>query len=203
MAIALACVLWVAFGYQREIVRRDFIVPIEYKNIPSTWQIDDPQVTEAKVVFQGPGQAFQLMDERSLKLSVDLADIANKRREFVLSKTMVNAPSNITVTDIIPAKIRVYPFRQVPAKLKVIPVTANSLPKHLRLRSVDVTPDWLPVMIDSRMKPAEIQLETETIDLSTVASSMTIEKRITPTQGVAFPGGRPPVVLIDLDVRKR
>ncbi|HQL00996.1 MAG TPA: diadenylate cyclase [Smithellaceae bacterium] len=203
IAIALACILWVAFGYQREIVRRDFTLPIEYKNIPVDWRIDDPQVTEAKVVFQGPGQAFQLMDERALKISVDLGDIARKKREFPLTKSMVNAPSNITVTDIIPSKIRVYPFRQVPAKLKVAAVTINSPPKHLRLHSLDVTPDRLPVMIDSRMKPSEIQLETETIDLSMVSSSMTIEKRIVPTQGVAFPEGRPPAVVIDIDVRRR
>ncbi|MFO7570765.1 MAG: diadenylate cyclase [Smithellaceae bacterium] len=203
MAIALACVLWVTFGYQRDIVRRDFIVPIEYKNIPDMWRIDDPQVTEAKVIFQGPQQAFQLMDERSLKLSVDLTDIAFKKKEFPLTKSMVNAPSNISVTDIIPSKIRVYPFRQVQAKLQINAATVNALPKHLQLQDLTIEPARLNVMMDSRMKPQEIQLETETIDLSAVSSSVTLEKRLTPTSGVAFLEGKPPAVRVNIRVKKK
>ena len=79
IALVLACILWVAFGYQREIVRRDFIIPIEYKNVPQNWQIDEPQVTEAKVILQGPQQAFRLLDERSLKLSLDLSTVIRKK----------------------------------------------------------------------------------------------------------------------------
>ena len=60
IALVMACLLWIAFGYQRDIVRRDFIVPIEYKNVPQNWQIDEPQVTETKVMLQGPEQAFRL-----------------------------------------------------------------------------------------------------------------------------------------------
>ena len=203
MAIALAFVLWIAFGYQRDIVRRDFTVPIEYKNMPEMWRIDDPQVTEAKVVFQGPEQAFQLMDERSLKLSVDLSEIARKKREFPLMKNMVNAPSNISVTDIIPSKTRVYAFQQVPAVLQVTAVTSNSLPGHLKLQGLTVYPAKLAVMLDSRMEPGKIQLETEAIDLSGVSSSVTMEKRVTSTSGVAFVEGKPPAVRIDILVKKK
>jgi len=37
IAVVMACLLWVAFGYQKEIVRRDFVIPIEYKNVPKNW----------------------------------------------------------------------------------------------------------------------------------------------------------------------
>ena len=79
IALGMACILWIAFGYQREIVRRDFIIPIEYKNVPQNWQIDEPQVNEAKVILQGPQQAFRLLDERSLKLSLDLSTFSRKK----------------------------------------------------------------------------------------------------------------------------
>ena len=54
VAVFLALLLWFIFGYQREFVQRDFIVPIEYRNLASEWVIEGPKVTEAKVLLKGP-----------------------------------------------------------------------------------------------------------------------------------------------------
>ncbi|MCE5261960.1 MAG: DNA integrity scanning protein DisA nucleotide-binding domain protein, partial [Deltaproteobacteria bacterium] len=51
IAIVLACTLWIVFGYQREMIRRDFTVPIEYRNVPAEWILEDPKPTEAKVML--------------------------------------------------------------------------------------------------------------------------------------------------------
>jgi len=63
-------------------VRREFVVPIEYKNIPKNWQIGETQVTDAKVILKGPEQAFHLLDERSLKLSLDLSEVVDKKQDL-------------------------------------------------------------------------------------------------------------------------
>jgi len=43
IALLLACGLWLTFGYQTGSIRRDFVVPIEYRNLASDWIIEEPK----------------------------------------------------------------------------------------------------------------------------------------------------------------
>ncbi len=101
IAIVLAAILWVVFGYQRETIRRDFVVPIEYLNTPVEWVLEEPKVTEVKVMLMGPAQAFQLLHPERLKISVDLAQLRPGTQEITLTQDMVKAPSNLSVASII------------------------------------------------------------------------------------------------------
>jgi diadenylate cyclase len=203
IAIVLACILWVTFGYQRELIRRDFIIPIEYKNVPANWKIDEPQVTEAKVIFQGPAQAFQLLNDHSLKLSLDLAPIAEKKREFTLTKDMINAPSNLSITEIAPGRIRVYAYRLSSYTLPVHVNTRNYLPDGLSLQKITVTPPTVKVLIDSRLSPEQVQIETEPVDLLKINTATAIEAKIILPTGVFFPEGKVPAVRIAVKVKKK
>jgi YbbR domain-containing protein len=195
--------LWVAFGYQREFIRRDFIIPIEYKNVPQSWQIDEPQVTEAKVILQGPQQAFRLLDERSLKLSLDLSTVIEKNREFILSKDMVNAPSNLPVADIIPAKIHVYASKSIIWTFPVHINTQNSLAEHLSLQRMSISPSKVRVLISSNIKPEQIKIETEPIDLQKIFFTTTMDTKIVLPFGVSFPDGKSPAARVIIKVKKK
>lgn len=203
IALGLACVFWVAFGYQRDIVRRDLILPIEYKNVPQSWQLDEPQLTEAKVIFRGPEQAFRLLDEKSLRLSLDLSPIAEKKREFVLTKDMVNVPSSLSVAEISPAKIHVYASKRVLATLAVSVPTRNGLPDGLSLQRITFSPTAVRVLIDPRMKPEEMKLETEAVDLQKITSSSTMILNVAGATGVSFPDEKSPQVRVTIRVKKK
>jgi diadenylate cyclase len=203
IAIVLACVLWIIFGYQRDILRRDFIIPIDYKNVPVNWKIDEQQVAEVKVILQGPAQAFQLFDEGSLKLSLDLSGIAEKKREFVLNKDMLNAPSNLSVAEITPSKIHVYASRLLSYKLPVNVSIRNSLPGKLSLQKITVTPSTLKVLIDSRVHPDQIKIETEPIDLQKISSTTSVYTKVVLPIGVSFPDGKVPVISVVVKVKKK
>jgi len=186
IAILMACLLWIAFGYQREIVRRDFIIPIEYKNVPPEWQIDEPQVTEAKVILQGPQQAFRLLDERSLKVSLDLSSVIDKKREFLLTKNMVNAPSNLTIADIVPGKINVYASKFIHWTFPVHIRTQNALPEGMLLQKMSVSPSQIRVLIGSKSNPENVRIETEPIDLQKIFFTTTLDTKIILPAGVQF-----------------
>ena len=203
IALGLACLLWVAFGYQRDIVRRDFLVPIEYKNIPRSWQIDEPRPSEAKVILQGPEQAFSLLNEKSLRLSLDLAALAEKKREFVLTKDMINAPSSLSISEISPARIRVFATRMVGATLKVQVATVNRLPDKMVLQKISWNPSTVRVLMDPRLNPEDIRLETEPVDLQNITSSVITVLRIVVPAGVSFPDGNAPQVRAMIRVRKQ
>jgi diadenylate cyclase len=203
IALGMACLLWIAFGYQRDIVRRDFIVPIEYKNVPQSWQIDEPQVTETKVILQGPEQAFRLLDERALKLSLDLSAVMDKKREFNLTADMINAPSNMAIADIVPSKIHVYASKSIPWSLPVNINTQNSLAENLSLQKISVTPSKVRVLISSQAKPEEIKIETEPIDLQKIFFTTTLNAKIILPAGVSFPEGKSPNASVLIKVKNK
>jgi len=198
----MACLLWVAFGYQRDIVRRDFLVPIEYKNLPKDWQIDEPQVTEAKVILQGPEQAFRLLNERSLKISLDLS-VIDKKREYSLTKDMINTPSNLTVADIIPRKINVYASKLTPWTFPVHVSTRNALPEGVALQKIIVNPSRIRVLMSSKANPENIRIETEPIDLSKIFFSTILDTKIMLPAGVNFPGKDVPTAKVVIKLKQQ
>ncbi|MGB5217065.1 MAG: diadenylate cyclase [Smithella sp.] len=203
VAVIMACLLWVVFGYQRDTVRRDFTVPIEYKNVPQNWQIDEPQITETKVVLQGPEQAFRLLDEKNLILSLDLSAITYKKREFSLTADMINTPSNLAVADIVPSKIQVYGSKSIYWTFPVHMNTQNSLPANLRLQKISVTPSRVRVLISAQAKPESIKVETEPIDLQKIFFTTTLDTKIVLPAGVSFPGGQPPKASVLIKVKSK
>ena len=203
IALGMACLLWIAFGYQRDIVRRDLIVPIEYKNVPRNWQIDEPQINETKVILQGPQQAFNLLDERSLKLSVDLSEVMDKKREFNLTSDMINAPSSLMIADIVPSKIHVYASKSIPWTFPVNVNTQNSLAQNLSLQKISVTPSRIRVIIGAQAKPEEIKIETEPIDLQKIFFTTTLDTKIVLPAGVSFPDGKSPAASVLIKVKNK
>jgi diadenylate cyclase len=203
IAVVMACFLWIAFGYQRDIVRRDFIVPIEYKNVPRSWQIDEPQVNETKIILQGPQQAFRLLDERSLKVSLDLSAVMDKKREFNLTSDMVNAPSSLTIADIVPAKIHVYASKSIPWTFPVHINTQNSLAENISLQKIIVIPSKVRVLIGPQAKPEQIQIETEPIDLQKIFFTTTLDTKIVLPAGVSFSDGQSPAASVLIKVKNK
>jgi hypothetical protein len=203
IAIILSAILWLTFGYQREVVRRDIIVPIEYTKVPPNWRIDEPRVTEAKIFIKGPAQAFQLLDERSLKLSLDLSPITGKKREFSLDKDMVNTPSSLSVTEIAPDKIRVYASKLFSHTFPLNIVTQNSLPKDLSLQKISASQSSIRLLIDSRMNPDQIRIETEPIDLQKISKTTYIDTKIILPAGVSFTEGKSPVARVTIKIKKK
>jgi diadenylate cyclase len=203
IALGLACILWIIFGYQRDIVRRDFIVPLEYKNIPKNWQLNQPQATDVKVILQGPQQAFYLLDEKSLKLSLDLSPIALKKNEFTLNKTMINVPSNLSVTEINPATIYIDASKLVALTLPVNIKTLNSLPGNVLLQKINFNPAHLRVLVDSKLEPEKINIETEPIDLQKIYFTTSFSVKLVLPSGVYLQDGKTATVNVTIKVKKK
>ncbi len=203
IAIVMACFLWIAFGYQRDIVRRELIVPIEYKNIPKNWQIGETQVTDAKIILKGPEQAFRLLDERSLKLSLDLSGVVDRKQDFYLTANMINVPSRLTVADIIPSKIHIPASKQIIWTFPVRISTENALAQNLLLQKMSVTPSTVRVLISAQADPEKIKVETEPVDLQKILSTTTIDTKIVLPLGASFPEGQSPAARVQIKVKQK
>ncbi len=203
IAIVMACFLWIAFGYQRDIVRRELMVPIEYKNIPKNWQIGETQATDAKVILKGPEQAFRLLDERSLKLSLDLSGVVDRKQDFYLTANMINVPSRLTVADIIPSKIHIPASKQIFWTFPVRINTENALAQNLLLQKMSVTPSKVRVLISAQADPEKIKVETEPVNLQKIIATTTIDTKIVLPLGASFPEGQSPAARVQIKVKKK
>jgi diadenylate cyclase len=203
IALALACVLWIAFGYQRESVRRDFTVPVEYANLSPEWVIKEPKITEAKVMLLGPSQAFQLLNPDTLKVSVDLSQVKEGWHETPLTKEMVRKPSNLSIVGISPSQIGVNASRVLRVSLPVQVITEGRAPDGFSVQRITAAPSTLKVRIPGRLYQNGVRIKTEPIDLKKLnAASTTLEVSPMLPPDVQFDGVKPPVIKVTVKLRK-
>ena len=202
IALLLSCILWVAFGYQKDSVRRDFTVPVEYLNVSPDWVIEKPKITGVKIMLMGPPQAFQLLNPDTLKVSVDLSQVREGSHEIALSKDMVKKPSSLTVVEISPAQIGMTASRLIQASLPIQVITEGRPPAALSVQKISAAPPDVRVLIPGKLNQNGIRIRTEPIDLGKVTSTTTQEVRLIFPSHVQFAEGRPPVIKVTIKLKK-
>ncbi|MBN1383038.1 MAG: diadenylate cyclase [Deltaproteobacteria bacterium] len=202
MAVLLACILWFFFGYQKESISRDFVVPIEYINVSKDWVIQESKTTRAKVVLTGSYQGFQLLNDESLKFSIDLSNLKNGWQEFILTKEMINVPSNLSVDTISPRYVQVRASRLISVSYPVDVITKNEPLKGLKVEQITVTPLTVKILLPANVQHKNIKIKTEPIDLKLMQTSTIIEPRILYPPEAQFPGGKPPSVKVYIKIEE-
>ena len=202
IAIVLACALWFVFGYQRETIQRDFTVPIEYRNAPAEWVLEEPKATEAKVMLIGHVQAFQLLHPENLKISLDLAQLQPGRQEVALTRNMVKTPSNLAVAGISPERITVVTSRLISMTVPIEVLTENIPPQGLAVQKITATPAEARILIPRKLRGKPIRILTEPIDLA----QLDVQRAFTPClrypPDIPFAEGKTPVVRVVVKTRQ-
>jgi len=202
-AVLLACLIWLGFGYQRETVQRDFVVPLEYRNLSTEWVIEEPKITEAKIMLKGPEQAFRLFDTSKLKISLDMSQVKQGGQEVILTKDMIRTPSSLSIVGIKPERIHVTAYRLLRVSLPVEVRTAGSLPPNVTLQRIEVTPPAVNVLISPRLRNGGVILKTRPLDLSSVNTSTTFNPELLFPPEVRFIGDKPPAIAVTVRVRPK
>ena len=204
IALALACVLWVVFGYQKESIRRDFLIPIEYPSVSHQYILEEPKLTEAKVILSGPIQAFQLLNPDTLKISLKLGDIHEGKQAIILTREMVKAPSSLTVVSVTPPEITITASRFVPVSIPIDVHTTGKLPRGVAIEEMTVVPSSVRVLVPGTAASlGKIKIRTEPIDLSKLADQTSFEVSLRYPPNVRFEDGKPPPVNVTIRIRKK
>jgi YbbR domain-containing protein len=201
IAVLLACVLWMIFGYQRESIQRDFTVPVEYLNIPPQWVIEEPKISEARVMLVGPPQAFQILNTDALKISLNLSQIQEGRQDIALTKDMIGTPSNLNIVGIKPSRIAVIASRFVHLSVPVEVVTENAPPSGVAIQKITVTPPSIAVLVPGKLLHTNIRIRTAPIDLKPLTSTTIFAPRLIVPPEVQFEGRREPSVKVVIKTR--
>lgn len=202
LALMLAVGLWFVFGYQKESIQRDYIVPIEYRKISSEWEIEESRVTDATITLLGSSQAFRLFDPNSLKISIDLSSLSEGRQVVSLTADMVNVPSNLTLVKIKPDRITITARHLYPRDIKVSVDTVGKVPDGYELRDITVDPQYITVLAPVSLSVTMISIATEPIDLMGMTTPQTMTVKVVPsTSKVRFKNNQTPSVKVMVDVQ--
>lgn len=202
IAICLACILWIIFGYQKESISKDFTVPVEYLNVPSEWFIEEPKITEAKIMLVGPSQAFQLLNTNTLRISINLSQVQEGRQDIVLTKEMISTPSNVNVVGIKPSRITVSASKFVRISVPIEVVTENEPAPGVIIQKITITPSSVRVLVPGRQLRNNIKIKTAPIDLQQLTATKTLKPKLIIPPEVQFEGKREPSVNVVIKVRR-
>jgi len=203
VAIIMAILVWVGLGYQREIVQRDFTVPIEYRNIAPEWVIEEPKILDAKVMLMGPEQAFRLFDASTLKISLDLASLKQGGQEIPLTKEMIKTPRSLSLTGLKPDRIYITAYKLQPRSYPVEIKTSGTPPAGVVLQKIEVSPSSVTALVPPKLLKNGLRITTKPIDLRQITASTTIASEIDYPAEVRFPADKPPSVIVNIKVRTK
>jgi diadenylate cyclase len=112
-ALSLACVAWLLLAYRVETIRRTYVVPIEYRNLPETWIIGDPKPTRAELTLSGSERAFDMLDPGDLTISFNLGQVQSEMPySFRTEVHLRGLPNELNVNQIRPENVTVTVHRK-------------------------------------------------------------------------------------------
>ncbi|EMI42431.1 diadenylate cyclase [Rhodopirellula sp. SWK7] len=118
-AVLSAVALWLLFAYHTDTIQRTLVVPIEYRNLPSTLEIDDPKPTHAEVTLSGSEPAFAVLNPSELAVSLEVKDVDGRRvLSWQTEPNVVNVPKELHVQNMSPETI-IITLREKPSSQEV------------------------------------------------------------------------------------
>jgi uncharacterized protein (TIGR00159 family) len=165
-SLLLATLLWIGLAHRVETVQRQYPAPIEYRNLPAGWAIDETRAFPARVTLSGSERDFDRFDPTNLVISLDLAQPREGTVELPIASEQVVGAESLTVTDIEPKSVRLEAYRVSAYTLPVRVRLRNELPGGLRLARVEAQPAQIQVQAPAAQQGRLEAIETEAVDLS-------------------------------------
>ena len=202
ISVGAAVLAWFVFAYNPDTVYRTFEVPIQFRNLPSDWALENDVPRDARIGISGSERSFELLNPASLVISLDLANPENGTNQLVIDEENLNLPSGVNLEDVDPREITVEAQQLEAVELPIEVRTRGELPDSLTL--VELIPDPGKVtLLMPRGNRVPSQLATEPIELAEVTRTSEIRSRFVLPTGARLPAGRSMDVTVRVAVQPR
>lgn len=179
LAAFFALSLWVMVGLQAGTVRRDFSLPVTYRNIPADLIIQESIPKKITVTLEGRGRnAFDQLDESSLEITVDASGLKPGFNSVRLQQSFVKRPLSLSVVTIDPPNIQLSVEKFVSASIPVKVRTLGVSPKNTVITRAEVTPQEVRVLLPEHATRPDA-LYTDPVDISVLQNTTLIQAHIT------------------------
>jgi uncharacterized protein (TIGR00159 family) len=106
-ALGLVAVTWLVLASQQE-VNISIAAPIHYQNIPIQLIVDGQSATSVNLKLSGPRKDVKVLNEKDVRIHVDLTDLSAGNHVIKLAAKNVDVPLGVKVDSVTPQNIRVY-----------------------------------------------------------------------------------------------
>jgi diadenylate cyclase len=104
-AVVLAIGLWFALAAPSQSVQRIIEVPIEFRNVPQGWTLEEPYPPRAEVTLIGPEPVFGNLATDEMRLTIDFPRPNEGENQIPTAQGTVNAPQPLRVISLNPETI--------------------------------------------------------------------------------------------------
>lgn len=200
IAVVLVFGLWFVFGHRTETIRRDFVVPIEYRNLAQDRIISEAKPKEVTVTLSGSERSFNLLDAKELKLSMDMLKVKEGEDKYYLEKNMVRKPAGLSLVNIEPKEISLKLFKMISISIPV-QIKAEGRPlSGAMIKEIKIEPQNVAVRIPDTVDRNKILITTEPIDLKSITETTTLTPKLIIPAEIRFPDDKLPEVKVTIKV---
>lgn len=203
VALVLACGLWLVFGHRIEIIRRDFVIPIEYRNLAPDRIIGEPKPKEITVTLSGSERTFRLLDPKELKLSLDMSAIQDGENKFYLNKDLIRKPTGLSLVNIVPEEIQLNVYKMITVSIPIEVKTEGRLSSGASLKEIKVNPQNISVVIPSVIDRKKISIATEPIDLKSITTTTTLTPKLIIPAEARLAEDKPVEVKVTIEIENK
>lgn len=197
LSVITAVMLWFLFANQIEIVNRTITIPVEYRNVPSGWTIENPTPAEIKVSLSGPERAFNF-DISELKASLEITSPKNGFQATPITEKNLNIPSGLSVNSISPSDFTFKASKMVKIRIPVKVTAKGVLAKSVEIEEIKAQPSSIQLLVHSDRKNHIKEICTEPLKLENIHQNSTEKLKLKLPSGAQFFDENDELIKVDI-----
>ena len=172
VSLLLAIGLWLAVA-RDPIAEVEMKVPIEFRNLPDSLEVDSASFTEAQIRVRGPGRVIHGLQVADVRAEIDLAGVRPGERTFDLTGRQVHVPQEVEVVQIIPGQFHLSFDNRATRVVEVRPSVTGNFASGLRVAQRIADPPRVMITGPRRRVEAVEAAITDPVDASGVMTRAT------------------------------
>lgn len=93
-------------NYKNPLIQKSFIVPIEFKNVPSNFYVENLDDNIILVTLSGKEKDFNFIDEKKLKITIDVKNAQEGNNKVLIKKEFLNIPQFLNIIKLDPEYVK-------------------------------------------------------------------------------------------------
>ena len=206
-SLVSAVLLWIGIAYQIDPVMRSYEnVPVEVRNMPEGWAVDDVWPSEVRLAVTGTERSFRDVRPSDFTVSIDLAEPKRSgHRSFPITAERVRLPLGMSLSQADPAAVQLQLYRVHKVRAPIGVSTDGKVDNGWELAEVRIDPPSVRAIVRDGAFKTVPEIPTETIELGelTVEGTMTnLTAALLPPEGVQLEENEPQQVDVTLIWKK-
>ena len=203
LSLATACFLWFFLAYRVETVQRSFDeVPVEYRNLPKQWVMEEDAPTKIKVTLSGPERVFTAFDAKKLKMAVDLSKPKIGTYELTVKEDLLNLPADLHIVGADTPLVRFRLYKETQATLPIRVRIEGKVSEGYRLGTIETRPAKVNVFLPVNKVSAITHIDTYPILVEHWQKDEKLQVILDLPEDTRYPQGKQPMVVVTVPVKK-